>query len=346
MWNNPCHLFKKNYKNMFIQTDPELKNYNTIRIGGKVAKMFYPTTEGEIVEAVLICKKNNLPFVFLAGGSNTVFPDKDLDYNQAVINLSKLNQISYIKNEKGILITAQAGVILQTLVDLSLEEGSGAMVGLNRVPGSIGGATVGNAGAYGTEIKDLVTQVKAIRKSDILDSKNIFNKPKIYTLTNQDCHFIYRHSEFKNDLDWIVLEVELFCPFGSNLESDKIRYDDIATKRDSVYPKGFASPGSLFKNILFSELTPEQQATIPKEWIVFGNKLPVGRLLEELGLKGYSIGGIKMTDRHPNIMLNYNQASFEDAQAMVKFLQARIKQEFGIDIVPEVRFLSSNFDEF
>jgi UDP-N-acetylmuramate dehydrogenase len=336
---------------MFTQINPELKNYNTIKIGGHVQTMFWPTSKVEIIKAILTCKKDNLPFVFLAGGSNTVFPDEDLDYNQAVINLSKFDQVDFLLNDQGILITAKAGTELQTLIDLSLEQGSGTMVGLNRVPGSIGGAIVGNAGAYGTEIKDIVTVVKAIRRSDILkidlESFILSNEQiPLYTLTNLDCHFTYRHSEFKNDLDWIVLEIELFCPFSSDIVADQKRYDEIATKRDAVYPKGFASPGSLFKNILFSDLTAEQQAKIPQGWVVYGNKLPVGRLLEELGLKGHSIGGIKMTDRHPNIMLNYNQASFDDAQAMVKFLQQRVKEEFGIEITPEVRFLPNNFGEF
>jgi UDP-N-acetylmuramate dehydrogenase len=326
---------------MLILNDVELKKYTTINIGGKISSMFFPVSTGEIIEAILDCKAKNVPFLFVAGGSNIVFEDKDLKYNQVVINLSKFNQFSSnLANDK-LNITAQAGVKLQDLVDLSFQNKCGNMVGLNRVPGTIGGAIIGNAGAYGTEIKDILVSVKAICLSEI-NSTN----PTIHTFSNANCCFEYRHSFFKNNLDYLVIESVLECNLSSEYESDILKYKEIATKRDEIYPIGFRSPGSLFKNILFSELTSEQKAKIPKDWVVHGNKLPVGKLLEELGLKGKTIGGIKMTDRHPNIMHNWNNASFEDASNMVKFLQEKVKSNFGIDIVPEVRFLPKDFGNF
>ena len=321
--------------NMNILKDQQLNQYNTIKIGGLIKYVFLPINLEQIVESVIFCDNNKMPFVILAGGSNVVFDDDNLGYNQAVINLKDYNSITVNKQKQ--TIRCDCGAVLQDIVDLSLNSGSGTMVGLNRIPGTIGGAVVGNAGAYGTEIKDIVERVDYIRISAILSGQK---KPTVHTFNNANCQFQYRDSVFKKDRDIIVLSTVLNIPISADIQSDQARYDTIATKRDSVYPMGFRSPGSLFKNILYSDLTTEQQARIPKDWVVYGNKLPVGRLLEELNLKGKTIGGIKMTDNHPNIMLNFNNGNYKDATDMIQFLQSQVKTNFGIEIEPEVRFLS------
>ena len=324
---------------MNILKDQQLCNYNTIRIGGIIKYVFLPISLEQIVESVIFCDNNKVSFVILAGGSNVVFDDDNLGYNQAVINLKDYNSITFDKDKQ--TIKCDCGAVLQNIVDLSLNSGSGTMVGLNRIPGTIGGAIVGNAGAYGTEIKDIVESVNYIRISKILSGQNNqTKKPTIHTFNNTDCQFQYRGSVFKKDRDIVVVSTILNIPISADIQSDQARYDTIATKRDSVYPMGFKSPGSLFKNIIWSNLTPEQQDRIPKDWVVYGNKLPVGRLLEELNLKGKTIGGIKMTDNHPNIMLNFNNGNYKDATNLVQFLQSQVKTNFGIDIELEVRFLS------
>ena len=320
---------------MNILKDQQLCNYNTIKIGGLIKYVFLPISLEQIVESVVFCSDNKIPFVILAGGSNVVFDDDNLGYNQAVINLKDYNSITFDKDRQ--TIKCDCGGVLQDIVDLSLKSGSGTMVGLNRIPGTIGGAIVGNAGAYGTEIKDIVERVDYIRISEILSGQK---KPTVHIFNNANCQFQYRDSVFKKERDIIVLSTILNIPKSSDIKNDQARYDTIATKRDSVYPIGFRSPGSLFKNILYSDLTTEQQVRIPKDWVVYGNKLPVGRLLEELNLKGKTIGGIKMTDNHPNIMFNFNNGNYKDATDLVQFLQSQVKTNFGIDIEPEVRFLS------
>ena len=320
---------------MNILKNQQLCNYNTIKIGGLIKHVFLPISLEQIVESVVFCSDNKIPFVILAGGSNVVFDDDNLGYNQAVINLKDYNSITFDKDRQ--TIKCDCGGVLQDIVDLGLKSGSGTMVGLNRIPGTIGGAIVGNAGAYGTEIKDIVERVDYIRISEILSGQK---KPTVHTFNNNDCQFQYRDSVFKKDRDIIVLSTILNIPISADIQSDQTRYDTIATKRDSVYPIGFRSPGSLFKNIIWSNLTTEQQARVPKDWVVYGSKLPVGRLLEELNLKGKTIGGIKMTDNHPNIMLNFNNGNYKDAINLVQFLQSQVKTNFGIDIEPEVRFLS------
>lgn len=330
---------------MLILTDQILSNYTTIQIGGCVQYMLFPTIDIEVSEAIIWAKKQGLPFLFLAGGSNTVFPDQGLLYSQVIINLTKFNavdlQIDPADNSSDrIKIIAKSGASLQRLVDLSLNNNfgfqSGLMVGLNRIPGTIGGATVGNAGAYGTEIKDIVESVKCLSLNDF---SNLI-------LSSTECRFGYRDSIFKQNKDLIILEVTLSLPITKNFEEDKVRYDEIANKRDVVYPVGFASPGSLFKNILFDSLSPAVKSKIPKEWIVYGNKLPVGKLLESLNCQGFSIGGIQMRPTHSNIMVNFNKGSYQNAIDIVQDLKLRVYNQYEIIIEPEVRFISSNFNDF
>lgn len=328
---------------MKILYDQELKNYNTIQIGGKIKKLFLPKTLLEIIESIWHCKSNDLAFIVVAGGSNLVFPDQTLHYNQAVICLKDYNQSQQITSDQNtsiLKILSNSGTILQTLVDQTLNLKSGAMVNLNRIPGTIGGAVVGNAGAYGSEIRDLVTKVYYIRVSEI---RHKDQKLKIHCCTNSECRFGYRDSIFKHDKDRIVVNVEFELQLSNQIELDRLIYDQIAKKRDAIYPLGYASPGSLFKNLLWHQQPPTVQAMIPKDWIVHGNKLPIGKLLEELNLKGFTVGGVQMTDRHPNIMLNFRQGNYQDALTVLRHLQQKVHDKFGINIEPEVLFVDDKF---
>jgi UDP-N-acetylmuramate dehydrogenase len=318
---------------MLILENQKLSEFVTTKIGGIVDKVFLPTNNVEVIEAITICNQNNWSFVILAGGSNTVFADK-IDKNQAVICLSKLDKITQEKD----LILAQAGAKLQDLVDLA-QKTSDSMTSLTRVPGSIGGAVYGNAGAYGTEIADIFEYAIVVKLSDIA---KFGNQAPILKLT--DCNFGYRDSLFKQDKNYVILEVCLKLKPSIDLENQK--YNEISAKRDAIYPQGFKSPGSMFKNIRFSELDPAIQAKIPLDWVVFGDKLPVGRLLEELGLKGFAVEGVKMTDRHPNIFHNFNNGSFANTTKLVSQIQLKVWDKWQIKIEPEVRLIDSNFQDF
>jgi UDP-N-acetylmuramate dehydrogenase len=326
---------------MKILHDQNLAKYTTINIGGLVKTVYLPTNLEEFIFAIDECNASKLAFFVLGGGSNTVFDDQNLEYDQAVICLREFDQIIDQESVEGqLIIKTQPGLPLQKLVDFALfEQGFSDLIGLNRVPGTVAGAVVGNAGAYGTEIKDVVHKVKYINKSQIQTE----TKPVIFTLQNEECKFEYRNSFFKSNPDFLIVEIEFLLSKTDNIDIAKTKYTEIAQFRDQIYPVGYQSPGSLFKNLIFSKLDPDIATKIPKDWVVYGDKLPVGKLLEELGLKGYEVGGIKMTDRHPNIMWNKENGSFSDCQAVIKHLQTRVKVKFGIDIEPEVRFIKGKF---
>ena len=327
---------------MKVLSNKNIKEYTTIGIGGNIETVFFPTNLIEIVKAIKLCKANNLPFFVLGGGSNSVFADTTLNYHQAIINLIHFDKIETKVDHENFLIVAQSGVSLQKVIDTSVSLGSGDLVGLNRIPGTAGGATIGNAGAYGTEIKDSVKKVDYIKISEILANEPNEIIPNIYTLSGLQCEFGYRESIFKKNRDFLILQTNFEITKSQKMEEDIQKYNQIGTKRDSVYPIGFASPGSLFKNILWDKLPESTKMRIPSQWVVFGNKLPVGTLLEELGFKGYIINGIKMTLTHPNIMHNFDNATYKDALSMVKTLQKAVKEKYDIDIEPEVQFIDND----
>ncbi len=337
---------------MKILLNQRLSDYNTIGIGGSVHWMFFPVNASEVVEAIQFAWDNKAPFFVLAGGSNTVFDDVGMLSRQVVINLCQMDNLdvkSINKNIEGItkledlkflVIECDPGVELQAIVDIGLSNNAGGMVGLNRVPGTIGGAVVGNAGAYGCEIMSFVQKVEYIDIVEVIKQPDWVG---VHRLQTKDCHFGYRDSVFKRNKNWLITGIELKIPIDQDIVAAKSKYKEIATKRDAIYPAGFASPGSLFKNILFSTLPIEIQSNIDPSWIMYGNKLPVGKLLESLDLQGFINGKIQMRPTHANIMTNLGGATYKDAVETVAILQSKIKERFGIDIEPEVRFIDGNF---
>ena len=342
-----------------------LKNYNTIRIGGKVRWMFFPVNASEIIEAIKFAWDNKATFFILAGGSNTVFDDVGMNSRQVVINLSEMDNVEINNTNQNcsktkvchpelvsgskklgvelLIIQCDPGVPLQKIVDTALKNNAGGIVGINRVPGTIGGAVVGNAGAYGCETMSFVEKVEYVDLDEIIKQPNWVN---IHTLRNKDCHFGYRDSIFKHNKNWLITNIHLKISIDQDISKAISKYNEIAIKRDKIYPKGFASPGSLFKNILFNTLALEVQKNIDPSWVMYGNKLPVGKLLESLGLQGFTHRKIQMRPTHANIMTNLGGATYKDAKKTVEILQAKVKERFGIDIEPEVRFIDGDFTKF
>jgi UDP-N-acetylmuramate dehydrogenase len=328
---------------MKVETNKNLSEMTTTGIGGLVSLVFWPTNYPDMIEALRFCNDRKLPYFVLAGGSNTIFPDKKLKYNQAVLNISQWNQFDVKNQGEKTIFELDPGVDLQKVVDKALELELSGATGLNRVPGTIGGAVVGNAGAYGAETKELVQKVEFIRLSEVRKQPDWIN---IYSLDNSECWFGYRDSLFKQDRDILITKVYLELHKSVNQALEVIKYNEIALKRDAVYPKGFKSPGSLFKNILFSSLDSKIQKNVPQDWVVFGDKLPVGKLLESIDAQGFRIGDIQQRPTHANIMTNLGEGTFQDATKVVSELQTKVKSKYGIEIEPEVRFVPENFADF
>jgi UDP-N-acetylmuramate dehydrogenase len=319
--------------------EADLSKFCTTKIGGDIKYMFLPTNKVEILDAIVSIKMLNIPFYILGGGSNTIFNDESLNFEQAVICLKKYNFIEKIENNghDKVILKVGAGTDLQELIDYCQENKLGGIVGLNRIPGTIGGAVVGNAGAYGYEIKNVVKNVSSINLEEYQDEY----------FTNRECDFAYRESFFKKRaMKYLVYEIDLELIKLNDLEFEKQKteYNRIADIRDSVYPKGLMSPGSIFKNLIQTDLEDLEIINIENNWFQFG-KLPVGKLLENSVGKGYRIGCITTRKSHANIMENIGNGTFYQVKTLLQKLKSEVKTKYNIEIEEEIRVIE-NFTNY
>jgi len=334
---------------MQILENQILANYTTTKVGGRVRWMFFPENSSDLIESIKFATHNRFPFFILAGGSNTIFEDKNLLFRQVVINLTKFNSFQILEQQNFDIIEASPGLKLQKLVDLAQSHHLKGVSNLNRIPGTVGGAVLGNAGAYGTETSTVVEEVEYIDINELVSKLllnenlggNIFHK-----LNKQECEFGYRFSFFKGKGGLIITKIRFKLAKENNFEEEYLNYQKIAKIRDSVYPVGFVSPGSVFKNILIKDLSEKILLNIPNEWIVYNEKIPVAKLLESVDSKNLRFGAISMRETHANIMINHGGAEFSDVKNLINELQKRVKEKFDIDIEPEIRLVTSDFSKF
>lgn len=300
-----------------IKENVLLADYTTLKIGG-AAKLFIDVdSEGELQDIISLTKKFNIAYFILAGGSNLLVRDSGFD---GLVIRIRFGGITKIGNK----VLVRSGENLQSLVDFSVKNGLSGMECITGIPGTVGGAIYGNAGAYGQSISDCLTKVK------ILDRK------KQRWVSKVECKFEYRESVFKKH-NWVILE--------SEFKFQKAEAGVLMTKAASIlklrrkkYPDGLKSPGSFFKNILIDALPKKILERIPVEKIAFG-KIPAGYLLEVVGAKGKKLGDVKIADYHANLFLNVGSGSANDFCKLAKKYQEKVEKVFGIKLTPEVQFL-------
>jgi len=306
---------------MEIKKNVNLKNYSTFKIGGKAKYFVIAKNEDEIKKAILWAKKKKIPFFILGGGSNVLFSDEG--FKGLVI---KLRNTKYqIRNTK---VTAEVGVPLQKLVAETAKKGLSGLENLAGIPGTLGGAIFGNAGAFGREIGDLVEEVK------ILKIENC--KLQIAKLKKKDCKFGYRDSIFKKRKNWIILEATLKLKKGNKKEIEE-KIKEILRLRKEKQPLEFPCAGSVFKNVPVKNL-PKKIKEKFKDKIKNGF-LPAGVLIDQAGFKGYQIGKAKVSEKHANFIVNLGKAKAKDVLSLIKTIKKKIKRKFGVKLEPEIQLI-------
>jgi UDP-N-acetylmuramate dehydrogenase len=198
------------------------------------------------------------------------------------------------------------------------------------IPGSMGGAIRGNAGAHGGSFDTVVSDVVAF---DI-------QKLEFFNVKPEDCHFAYRHSIFKEKSDWVVWEVTLQLSAGDS-EIMKQQIQEYKNYRLQSQPKE-PSAGCVFKNLLVNEIEKSSPAVIKmasQEGRIKGGKIGVGYLIQKLGLMGYSVGGAKISEIHANFVVNNNQAQAKDVAEIMEYVRAQIKKNYNIELENEIQYL-------
>lgn len=306
-----------------------LSNLTTLQIGGPARLFVTAKTEDELKEAIAYAKGNSLPYLVIGGGSNLLVSDNPL--NCLVIK----NEIEGIVKIVRVL-NVDSGLNLQHLVDYSIANNLSGLQKLTGIPGTLGGAVFGNAGAYGQTISDYIREVCCLNPQT----------GEILTLQKDECGFDYRDSIFKKN-GYIILRV-LFkldkgppCPRSEANKTTRLRQeaDEILEKRLIRYPAGIKCPGSFFKNLIADRLPKEILSNIPKEKIVYG-KIPAGTLLESVGAKGQKSGGIEILPDHANLFINTGTGTARAFCELARTYAQKVKEKFGISLEPEVQLIN------
>lgn len=305
---------------MDFQKNVLLKKYTTLGIGG-AAKFFYQATSVEkLIEAVILVKKQKLPFLILGEGSNVLIADAGFP------GLVIKNNIKGIIGFRQILKVG-TGTLLSQLVTTSVRQNLEGLQKLAGIPGTVGGAVYGNAGAYGESISDHITRVVTF------DPKT----EKTINLTKKQCQFGYRDSIFKKN-NFIILEIHfnLIKVTGKSLQTEMKAI--LKQRAGKNYWEG-KSPGSFFKNIPVEKFPKKYLRLIPKDQINHG-KIPAGYLLEQVGAINQQIGQIKVSKIHANLIINLGNGKAADFCQLAQDLMKKVKDKFGIILEPEVQLIN------
>lgn len=313
-------------KNNFprIKEKVYLDKYTTFKIGGP-ARYFLKASDKK--ELVMIIKKSvelKIPFIVIGGGSNILFSSKGYDGLVIVYKKEKvLESLSKKKiSEKDYLIDVDADMLLSSLI-FELKDFSGLEWGIG-IPGTLGGAINGNAGAFNESISDSIESVNFLE----IEGNNVLEK----TYKKKECLFGYRTSIFKNNPNLFILKATLKMTKDEE-KSIKERINYNLKERIIKQPKGF-SAGSVFKNY-FGEI---DQKIILKYKELSGKKIiSAGLLIDLAGLKGKKIGGAKISEDHANFIINFNNATSEDVLNLIKIIKKEVKKKFLIELQEEIK---------
>lgn len=273
----------------------------SFRIGGSVRLVAKPKNPLQIKGLFDFLKENNIKNVLLGRGSNIVISDEGFD--GVAILLSEMNSLTVSENR----IIAEAGVSMLSLATFAQKNGLSGLEFTHGIPGSVGGGVYMNAGAYGGEMCQVVLSCECY------DKKN----GKFVHLENIDCAFEYRHSIFQENKDLVLLS----ATFGLNRgDSDSIRseMDCLRAKRIEKQPLEYPSAGSTFKRPL--------------------NNF-AGKLIEDCGLKGYTIGGAQVSEKHAGFVINRGNATADDVKKLVEYIKNEVNKKFGVLLECEIEFI-------
>lgn len=283
-----------------IRRDVMLSSYTTFKIGGKADFFAEPEDAAQISGLIKLCKEHDIPFFILGNGSNLLVSDQG--YRGLVIHiLSRMSQIDVEENQ----VRAQAGA---QLIKVAYEAKKHSLTGLefaSGIPGTIGGAVYMNAGAYGGEMKQVVTWVKAMDYDG-----------NLYEINGEDMRFAYRHSIIE-EKHLIVLEAVFTLRKGQIACIDQ-EMQRLSKARRSKQPLEYPSAGSTFKR--------------PEGYFA-------GKLIMDAGLRGAAIGGAQVSEKHCGFVINKGNATAQDVMRLISHVQKEVYRQFGVMLETEVKLL-------
>ena len=285
---------------MEIRTNEPMARHTSFRVGGPADRFMIPESEEELREAVLDCKASGKPWYMVGNGSNLLVGDKG--FRGVVIQLFKNFSDITIEEED---IYAQSGALLVRLANQAAKQGLTGLEFASGIPGTLGGAVVMNAGAYGGEMKDVILW------SDVLTEDGEFLR-----LSGEELELGYRTSVIQKK-HYFVLGAALRLKKGDQNEIRSVM-KELKEKRVSKQPVEYPSAGSTFKR--------------PEGYFA-------GKLIMDTGLRGFSVGGAQVSEKHCGFVINKGGATAKDVQLLIKEVADRVEERFGVRLEPEVKML-------
>ena len=272
-----------------------LKRYNTYKLDVYANYLVFPRNINELINLLRFLNNNKIKYLVLGGGSNVILARPVFDI---VIKLDKLNSVIIEDN----IVKAEAGVSLMALSYTCMNKGLLGLAFAGGIPGMVGASTAMNAGAYKEEISDTLKEVKVLTPS-----------LEVITMKIDELDYEYRDSFLKRHKDYICLETTFEM---KKEEPEKIKrlMDDRRRRRIDSQPIDKPSAGSVFRN---------------------PDGLSSGKLIEDLGLKGYTIGGASVSEKHANFIINNGNATYQDIIDLIDLIKKKVKEKYNIDLVLE-----------
>lgn len=293
-----------------------LASLTTFQIGGQARYFVKVSDVEEVQEAIAWALEQGVGFFVLAGGSNVLVPDEGID--GLVIHLVGSDFV-----RQGAVLDCNAGCDLLRLIRAMSVEGFGGWEKLAGIPGSVGGGVRGGIGAFGSEIKDFVTKVRALH--------SVTGVMKDFS--NAECNFSYRHSFFKEHPEWVIFQAEVKLSKVRAADSTVLIEQTIA-EREKRHLQDVRAAGSFFMNPVASQNICEQ---FEKEKGVQSreNRVPAGWLVEKAGMKGVRVGGAQSSMQHANYIVNTGNATASDVRALAEQIKRAVKKQFAVDLQEE-----------
>ncbi len=320
---------------MNVLQDASLSQFLWYQIGGDAKYILQCKNKEDILEAVAFIKQKSIKKVVVCGnGTNIIFSDAYFDGAVIQIMQSK-NKNIHLTNEG--YVEAFAGVRTGDVALFSFEHKRVGFEWAGGLPGTIGAAVRGNAGAYGGEIKDILVS------ATILDYTGA--KPEVKILSNEELQFVYRGSLIKYQKELIVVSATFTLQEGTDAEVNAavMQYEDHIATRQAKHPLEYRNCGSVFKNIRDKDeirkvlsIYPELQDNVEKLWY---GKVAMASLIEKLGLKGYRVGNAQISEKHALFIVNLGGAKASDVLSIIKKVQDTFREKFGFVPEPEVEII-------
>ena len=296
----------------------ELRHHTRFQLGGPCWFLADAMNPAAFQTAYKTLAASGLPWTSIGRGTNLIV--SDAGYPGAVLRYPAAG-----KTVSGTIISVEAGSELNDLVDFANSHGLAGMESMAGIPGWVGGAIYGNAGAYGQSIHQRIESVE------------FFDGAEVRVWSNEECDFRYRHSRFKENKAFQILSARLNFKTGNRQTlEDKSR--SVRATRDAKFPPTMPCAGSIFKNFLLKDLPEKARAAVPPEKIIEG-KVPAGWFLEQIGARGMQVGGIRVADYHANLIYNTGTGTTADLLNLIATLKTGARHQFNLSLEEEVQYL-------